>query len=410
MNVLYLTYDGLTDPLGQSQIITYLNGLQLQGHSIHIISFEKHIAFKKYGNAIQSQLLRTGITWTPLTYTKNPPVLSTLIDLQRLINASEKYIKANSVQLIHCRSYITSLIGLKLKRKFSIPFLFDMRGLWADERIDGHIWNLKNPLYKMIYSFFKKKELAFLKESDAIISLTHAAKIELDRINAGSTKKTFVIPCCVDTDLFNTSKINQSDVEKWKVQLSLNDQNKYLVYVGSIGTWYLLKEMLLFFKALHKQASEYRFLFITTEDSKMIFNEADRLGIAHQLLLITSSGRSELPALLHLCHFSIFFIKPAYSKIASSPTKQAELLSMGIPVVCNDGIGDSSIIVERFRSGIVLKNLTENDFDTGVNELLNYKSVAVHEMHLHAENEFSLSKGVLLYNQVYSFIAKGGHS
>ena len=44
---LYLSYDGLTDPLGQSQILPYLKELSINTE-IHIISSEKKENFKKY--------------------------------------------------------------------------------------------------------------------------------------------------------------------------------------------------------------------------------------------------------------------------------------------------------------------------------------------------------------------------
>jgi hypothetical protein len=37
-----------------------------------------------------------------------------------------------------------------------------MRGFWADERVEGKIWNVKNPVYRKAYQFFKQKEKEFL--------------------------------------------------------------------------------------------------------------------------------------------------------------------------------------------------------------------------------------------------------
>ena len=39
--VLYITYDGMTDPLGQSQVLPYLVGLSEKGYKFTILSFEK---------------------------------------------------------------------------------------------------------------------------------------------------------------------------------------------------------------------------------------------------------------------------------------------------------------------------------------------------------------------------------
>ncbi len=38
---VFLSYDGMTDPLGQSQVLPYLEGLAASGHRIHIVSAEK---------------------------------------------------------------------------------------------------------------------------------------------------------------------------------------------------------------------------------------------------------------------------------------------------------------------------------------------------------------------------------
>ena len=45
--VLYVSYDGMTDNLGQSQVIPYLKGLRKKGYAVHILSCEKEIAFEK---------------------------------------------------------------------------------------------------------------------------------------------------------------------------------------------------------------------------------------------------------------------------------------------------------------------------------------------------------------------------
>ena len=54
MKVLYLTYDGLTDPLGQSQILPYLKMLSTKGAEISIISFEKKQRFAEQKKEIDA--------------------------------------------------------------------------------------------------------------------------------------------------------------------------------------------------------------------------------------------------------------------------------------------------------------------------------------------------------------------
>jgi hypothetical protein len=83
-HVLYISYDGMTDPLGQSQVLPYLSGLSKEGFKFHLISFEKEEKFKIHREHIQAICDRDGIVWHPLKYTKKPPMLSTLYDVTRM--------------------------------------------------------------------------------------------------------------------------------------------------------------------------------------------------------------------------------------------------------------------------------------------------------------------------------------
>ena len=217
--VLYLSYDGLGDQLGKSQILPYLEGLSKLGHKISVISFEKG----EWKLPQNSKLIAGNdqIEFIPLRYHKRPPVLSTLLDIYLLKRAVKKVIKSQQIDIIHCRSYITSLVGLWAKRKHRIKFVFDMRGFWADERVEGGLWNRSNPLFDSVYRYFKRKELEFLNESDAVITLTHNAKGEILRWKKSglSQEKVHVIPTCSNLDLFDPKSIAADTVDKTRGEL-----------------------------------------------------------------------------------------------------------------------------------------------------------------------------------------------
>jgi len=200
----------MTDPLGQSQVLPYLKGLSKEGYNFHLISFEKPDRFKAHAETIRKICKESNIEWHPLSYTKNPPVFSTLWDVRKMKSLALKLHKQHRFEVIHCRSYLSALVGLHFKRRLQVPFLFDMRGFWADERIDGKIWELKNPLYRSIYNFFKKKEKQFFRDSDHIISLTHNGKEEIlgNICPELSEQKITVIPCCVDLELLIRKKLS----------------------------------------------------------------------------------------------------------------------------------------------------------------------------------------------------------
>lgn len=405
IRVLYISYDGMTDSLGQSQVIPYIEGLSKRGFSFHLMSFEKEDRFEANKKMIAERCEKSNITWIPLSYTKKPPVLSTIKDIRTALKTAKKYHEQVGFEIIHCRSYISAFVGHAFQKKYGTKFVFDMRGFWADERVDGRIWNLKNPLFKMVYSYFKKKEKAFLQAADYVVSLTENGANEIrswDYIDA-DTFKIKVIPCCVDVDLFNPEAINPHRLRELNRALGITPTDFILGYVGSIGTWYMLDDMLAFFKVFSENNPNAKFLFVTGENPEMIKNKATELGINIEKLLFASTVHKYVPLHIALFDYSLFFIQAAYSKKASSPTKQGEIMAMGVPVLCNAGVGDTDYIVHKYESGQVLTELTEAAF-AKVN--LDATAFDKNKLRKGAIAFFGLENGVSRFEEVYRYVLK----
>lgn len=403
-NTLYLSYDGMTDPLGQSQVLPYLKGLSKNGYTIHLISFEKKERFAQFEPDIRQLCSRANIRWYPLTYTKKPPLLSTMKDVRKMRVLAAKIVKKEKVQLVHCRSYLSALVGLGLKKKAGTKFLFDMRGFWADERIDGKIWSLKNPIFRSVYRYFKKKEIAFFSHADHIVSLTENGKKEIESWKAFENKKLpfSVIPCCVDLELFDPSTISPQQKKERSVELRLTE-SKVLGYVGSIGTWYMLPEMLEFFKAWKKKYKNAKFLFVTGENPQTIWQLASEKSIDKNDIIVQSVLHHEVPLYVSLMDLSIFFIRPTYSKKASSPTKQGEIMAMGIPLVCNKGIGDTDRIVIENQAGYVLDDCSAHSIEKMFQNIMDFSPKEIRQG---AKRIFDLEKGVKEYTDIYDRLWK----
>ncbi|MBK7816525.1 MAG: hypothetical protein IPJ60_02575 [Sphingobacteriaceae bacterium] len=139
-NTLYITFDGLSDPLGQSQILPYVVSLAQQGYSITVLSCEKPTVLKTEKQNIDDAIKGLPIQWQYIEYNEQGSSLTRYKYVRQLQAMALKIAEEKKISLTHCRSYLSALIGLKLKKQKGIPFLFDMRGFWADERIDGGIW------------------------------------------------------------------------------------------------------------------------------------------------------------------------------------------------------------------------------------------------------------------------------
>jgi hypothetical protein len=97
----------------------------------------------------------------------------------------------------------------------------------------------------------------------------------------------------------------------------------------------------------------------------------------------------------------LFFIRPTYSKLASSPTKQAEIMAMGVPLVCNAGVGDTDTLVNKYEVGYVLKELTTQNYLSTVNEI-NLSQFDKSKLRAGAIDYASLNGGVSAYLSIYN--------
>jgi len=216
---LYISYDGILEPLGQSQVLSYLEKLSSQ-RVIHLISFEKssdkedQLLYEKVAKRVNS----SNIQWYPLTYHKKPTAIATLWDIFHATVLSFWLVLKYDLKIVHARSYVASVSALLLKKLLGVHYIFDMRGFWADERIDGEIWSMDSYLYRIA----KRLEKSFLLNSDVVVSLTHKAVVEMKKFPYLEKKMPNfkVITTCTNLELFKP-KINFSDVERQNKPLTI---------------------------------------------------------------------------------------------------------------------------------------------------------------------------------------------
>ncbi|MDX2189508.1 MAG: glycosyltransferase [Bacteroidota bacterium] len=398
-NVLYISYDGLCDPLGQSQILPYLIGLSEKGHKISIISYEKPSKYKINKTYIQQVVSENNITWYPHRYTRFPPIISTIFNVYFLLEKIKQLFKYQHFDIVHCRSYIAAFGGELAQKNYNAKFIFDMRGFWADERIEGGLWNIRNFVFKSIYTFFKHKELQWLSKADIVVTLTHSAKKYLVEKQLVNEKKTFVIPCMVDTQLFNYQKVNLDSIVLIKKTLNIDKDAYVLGYVGSVSTWYLLDEMIDFYKIVLSKIPNAFFLLVSTEN-EFIEHKMKIHSIDSQHFRCIGASRNQVPGLISLFDLGICLIKNSFSKIASSPVKLGEMMAMGIPVVCNANIGDINMISEKYNSVYTLQSLDNESYEKAINLVLR-NSIQKHDIINSAIEFFSLQNGIEVYQNIY---------
>lgn len=399
-HVLFLSYDGLSDPLGQSQIIPYVLGISKKYHlNFTIISFEKKNLFIKKHHQIQKPLLEEDINWIPIFYTKNPPILSTIFDIFKLKKSIIKLLKDKKIDIIHSRGYISSLVALNFKKKYNIPFIFDMRGWWADEKLESGNWD--SLIFKYVYKYFKKKERIFFKKADKIISLTNVGKNEIIDNNWSNEKKIGVIPTCVDFNKF--PKYSFDNRKNTRRELDISNQTKVLVYCGSLGGNYDFSDFSIVFKSFLNQSLDNKILLISKTSKKYILKKINEYSLDNNKILHINSDFNNVYKYLQASDIGLILYKNTYSAIGRSPTKLGEYWASGIPVLSTKYIGDLEIILNKFPFGGKL--LDEKDFIKRSKPLIKFNIFTdKKKLRAAAKEYFHIDNGISFYYNVYKEI------
>jgi glycosyltransferase involved in cell wall biosynthesis len=399
-SVLFISYDGMTDPLGRSQVLPYLTGLSALGHRIEILSCEKPDRPQPDHAAVAALCEGAGIEWSPIRYRAGPPVLGPLLNARALKRAAFAIHRQRRYEVAHCRSYIPAIVGLGLKRKLGVRLLFDMRGFWAEERAESGSWNLASPVYRAVFNFFKRREAELLGEADHLVSLTRNAETEMSARPAlkGRSDVISVIPCCVDFGHFALSSALLR--EKARQELGIREDRPVLAYLGSLGGNYMLDEMLDFFAAYRERQPGALFLFITRDDPSRIEAAAARKGLGRNDILIRPASREQVPLFLAAADTGIAFKQPGFSAKACSPTKLGEMLAVGLPVVANSGVGDVEEILDDTGSGVVVDRFDRATLEAAADRLGTIQAGPA-QIRAGALRWFDLSDGVARYDRVY---------
>jgi len=350
----------MLDPLGQSQVIPYLRELNKRGVEFTLLSFEKSASLKAAGvekcKNLHAELAESGIEWDWLRYHQKPSLPATVYDVLQGLRYAYQLIRRKNFDLIHARSHIPATITLGLKRRFRLQMIFDVRGLMADEYVDANHWRKGSVAYRLT----KNIERRALKYADGVVTLTERIWPVISAWEglAGRDVVHEVVPCCADLELF---KFDSDQRLQRRRELGIGDQF-VIVYSGSIDGWYLTEQMAEFFAVLLKKDPAVHFLWLVPNKHDRIRSLMEERGVSRENYSVIGVAAREVPSYLSASDAGLAFIKPCFSKLASSPTKYAEYLACGLPLIINAGIGDSDVLVTEDKAGVLIQDFSETEY------------------------------------------------
>ena len=158
------------------------------------------------------------------------------------------------------------------------------------------------------------------------------------------------------------------------------------------------------FAAAAHQRDNVQLIFITRDwrdEHETLLNTMGLQALRHRIH-VRPASRDQVPMLLGASDIMLSFIKPAYSKMASSPTKLAEAFALGIPVISNAGVGDVDQITQDLNAGAVIDLNDAGAADKLASELDVIRSKGGPGLRARARERFGLEVAEASYRQVYS--------
>jgi glycosyltransferase involved in cell wall biosynthesis len=369
--VLYISYNGMLEPLGQSQVIPYLRELSRLGVEFTLLSFERANAFTGEGIKrtadLKRELAQHGIDWRWLRYHKSPSIPATAFDVNQGFREGKKIVRQKRIELVHARSHIPAIIASRLKRRFNVRMIFDLRGLMADEYVDAAHWNQHGLRYRLT----KLMEKNLFANADAVVTLTERIWPVIRDWEGlrGRDVVHQIVPCCVDLSRFT---FNAQTRRAKRIELGISEHQNVLVYSGSIGGWYLTDEMAEFFSHLRQINDDWHFLWLTQGSAELIRKTMNKHGITTDRYSVVNASPADVPAYLSSADAAVAFYKPALSRLATSPVKVAEYLACGLPIVLNTGVGDSEELITCEGVGALVHDFNEAEYSAAAKSIASF--------------------------------------
>lgn len=347
--VLYISYWGALEQLGQSLVVPAIKKLAQMGTDLTLVSFEKPLDLARTDEMkrVRQMLEEDGIKWLPLKYHKDPKIPATLFDIAHGVVRSLQKRALKKFDIVHARTFTGGLIGLLVAPLIRAKFVYHNEGFYPDEQVDGGVWAMNSRPHLVA----KRLENLMYSRADGIIALSFRAQAIIEKIPAVARKKTPIIfvPSCVDLERFHLPS----------VPTRFSGDEIKLVYIGSVGNRYILDKVGGFVAAARRVNPKVSLQIYSKADTDLITRMLDDGGLAREVWKLEAVPYNEMPAHLAKFHAGLFFLTEGISEHGCSPTKIGEYWATGLPVVTTPNVSDTDEIIRRERVGVVVEKNDE---------------------------------------------------
>jgi glycosyltransferase involved in cell wall biosynthesis len=296
--------------------------------------------------------------------------------------------------LFHCRSYFGAFFPAVADIFRGVPYVFDTRGYWVDEKIEAGRW-FQDAASRAIA---RRVECELYRRASGVVTLTELASEDVRWGRFGkprSTERVICVPTCVDYDRFT--------IERAGAPHDFLNDGLIIAYVGSLNPSYEYRASMKLAARILNRSPQAKFLAMTSQTSDMSLL-ADEYEIPTTRRLITEVAYDDVHLWMPWIDVGLMLlVNPNQAKRASMPTKLAEFFATGVAPISHGANSEVVDWVHRARSGVVLKDLSDESLQNAVDFAA--QGAPSHDVleraRRVAEGHFSLDSGVRRYDSLF---------
>lgn len=250
--------------------------------------------------------------------------------------------------------------GYYLAKLLRIPFVKEVNGIGIDEI---QIWRDRNNTLLWI---FDKIERFNLPKADKIVVVTAKLKRVLQEDYKIPEDKIVVIQNGANTELFKPM-----DAIKARKELTLNQNNHHICFVGSLSPHQGLEYLIKCAPVVLKKCPTARFMIVGYGKMEQgLKSLAEQTGVSDKFIFIGAVPYEKVSLYINACDVCVApFVKARNDKIGLSPLKMYEYMACGKPIAASNisGVGD---VLEQNNTGISVEPENPEELAKAIIKLL----------------------------------------
>jgi len=258
--------------------------------------------------------------------------------------------RSNGRLVVHARTDVPAALASRVAARHPrFRYLYDARGDAEGEyRLEAARSGVAPELVEAEVERRLAARQAAIDGAAHVLCVSTVLRDRLVALHGLDPARCTVVPCVADAE-----KFGPNDSERGQARRALGVEDRFVVvYPGRFGAWHYNEETFAVVRGL-MDADPSVFFLILTPDAEAAAALAERM-LPEGRYAIRAARHDEVPRYLCAADLGILLRAPDPLNEVACPTKFAEYVMTGLPVLISAGIGDCSPLVERERAGGVL--------------------------------------------------------